>query len=354
MKVLILTPYPFGKAASQRFRFEQYLELLKEKGIDYTISPFYSEKTFEILYQKGYFFNKFFAILFGLLKRKREVLTSSPYDYIFIHREVSPIGPPYFEWFLARVMKKKIIYDFDDAIWLKNASDTNRIFAFMKTHANVAKICRYAYKVSCGNNYLCNFAKEFNSQVILNPTTIDTENHHNSVKQHVHQPPVIGWTGTHSTIRYLDDLIPVLQELSKKYDFEFRVISDLKVDYPLKNFTFIPWKKATEIEDLMQFDIGVMPLSDDPWSKGKCGFKALQYMALGIPALASPVGVNASIIDHGVNGFLCANNDEWYAHLEQLLQDSELIQHMGKKARPKIEQSFSVLSNSNNFLHLFT
>lgn len=353
MKVLFVTPYPHGEAPSQRFRFEQYYNLLDKEGIEYDIAPFLDDATWQILYKPGHTLQKVWGILKGFARRKLLMLRLGKYERVFIHREASPIGPPIFEWWMAKVARKEIIYDFDDAIWLSNTSANNTIVAGIKWHGKVRSISKWAYKVSCGNQYLCDFAKQFNSNVVLNPTTIDTEHLHNQVKDQHTGKIVIGWTGTHSTIQYLDELVPVLQKLEQKYDFEFRVISNRQPQLELKSLKYIEWNKETEIADLLQFNFGLMPLRDDKWAKGKCGFKALQYMSLGMPAIVSPVGVNTTIVDGGVNGFICSTNQEWEQAIEKLLTDADTRIKMGAAARQKIIGHYSVVANSDVFLSLF-
>jgi glycosyltransferase involved in cell wall biosynthesis len=150
------------------------------------------------------------------------------------------------------------------------------------------------------------------------------------------------------------ELYDVISDLEKKYEFEFLVISDESPELDLKSFRYLKWNKTTEIEDLLKMDVGVMPLKDDLWANGKCGFKALQYMSLGIPALVSPVGVNTKIVDHGINGFICSNQQDWSNNLEKLLLDENLLQEISKATRQKIENNYSVKSNSQNFIHLFS
>jgi glycosyltransferase involved in cell wall biosynthesis len=326
---------------------------LEKNNFSFVVVPFLDDKVWDILYAKGNFAHKTFAVLKGFLKRYLLLFSLSKYDYIFIHREAAPIGPPLLEWLIAKVFRKRIIFDFDDAIWLPNTSESNKIFSILKFHNNTKSICKWAYKVSCGNEYLCNFAKQYNSNVVYNPTTIDTENYHNKAKQTTSSKLVIGWTGSHSTVQYLDDLIPVFKELEKEYDYELCVISDRKPEFELKSLNFVQWKKETEIEDLLRFDIGIMPLRDDKWSNGKCGFKALQYMSLGIPALVSPVGVNAKIVDHDINGFICNTNDDWKKYLSLLLSDKNKLNELSAKTREKIINNYSVKSNTDNFLLLF-
>jgi glycosyltransferase involved in cell wall biosynthesis len=211
-----------------------------------------------------------------------------------------------------------------------------------------------AYKVSCGNEYLRNFAAESGGNAIYNPTTIDTANHHNRTKDQNGSGFVIGWTGTHSTMQYLDALLPVLQKLEEKYTFTFNVISDSAPEFMLKSLKFTKWTKETEVDDLLQFNVGLMPLVDDKWANGKCGFKALQYMSLGIPALVSPVGVNTKIVDDGVNGFICNTPDDWYNALSKLMNNRQLLIDLGANTRKKIEEHYSVRSNTANFITLFS
>ena len=352
-RVLFLTPYPYDTAPGQRFRYEQYLNILNEHGIEYHLDSFLDDSTWSVLYKKGFLLKKAWGIFCGFIRRLLILPSVAQYDYVFIFREASPIGPPVFEWFISKVLRKKIIYDFDDAIWLPNTSDSNQIVSGIKWHSKVGSICRWSYKISCGNAYLADYARQFNRSVIVNPTTIDTVNYHNRIKDQ-HTPTLtIGWTGTHSTIQYLDVIVPILHKLEQQFDFTFVVISNAPPTFKLKSLEYIHWSKDTEIDDLLRFNIGIMPLTDDAWAKGKCGFKALQYMSLGIPALVSPVGVNTTIVDNGINGIICHNADEWEQAIRTLITDRELNVRMGKQARKKIEERYSVISNSTNFLGLF-
>lgn len=354
-KILFLTPYPHGQAPSQRFRFEQYLGALTDAGHTYELRSFLSLATWTILYKPGHTLFKAWGIVIGFGRRLALLIRVPVFDFIFIHREAAPLGPPVLEWIIARVLRKRIIYDFDDAIWLTNTSENNRIAAGLKWHKKVASICRWAYKNSCGNAYLAAYAQQFNTHSIVNPTTIDTEHLHNQVRdQSVPGRLVIGWTGTHSTLKYLDRIVPVLAQLEAEgLDFEFRVISNKSPRLPLRSLVFVPWHKNTEIQDLMKFHIGLMPLEDDLWAKGKCAFKALQYMALGIPALVSPVGMNKEVVKHGYNGFICTNKSDWNLELRHLLNDPNLRMHLGQAARRTVQEKYSVISNTENFLNLF-
>lgn len=355
-RILFLIPYPVGKAPSQRFRFEQYLGALAAAGHTCRLVPFLSDATWAILYKPGHTAAKATGIARGFLRRLGVLFGLSAYDFVFIHREAAPLGPPVFEWLMAKVLGKRVIYDFDDAIWLPAISEANRLAAGLKWHQKVGSICRWAYRNSCGNAYLADYARQFNACTVVNPTTIDTEHLHNRVRNQAAPGQfVIGWTGTHSTLKYLDQVVPVLSRLEAEgLAFEFRVISNQPPALALRSLVYVPWNKTTEIDDLLAFHVGLMPLEDDPWAKGKCAFKALQYMALGIPALVSPVGMNTEVVQHGHNGYVCATSADWEVSLRRLIIEPTLRHALGQAARATVEQRYSVQSNISNFLALFT
>lgn len=353
-KIVFFFPYPLEHAASQRFRFVQYLPVLASTN-EITLNPFISDKFWKIYHQKGYFFLKSIYLLTAILKRFYKVFTVFKYDYVFIHREMAPIGPPVLEFIICRVFQKKIIYDFDDAIWLENYNVNNKNVQKLKFYSKVNKIIKWSYKISVGNKFLFDYASKLNSNCVINPTTLDTEAYHNPDLYQIKKNALltIGWTGSATTNRYLHFLEPIFQELEKKYDFYVNIISDVDPKLNVKNYIFTKWNKETEIKDLMKFDIGVMPLKNDIWSQGKCGFKALQYMSLEIPAIVSPVGVNIEIVDDKINGFIAHNEEEWLTILDQFLSNRNQYEMMGKNARKKIIDKYSVKSNTQNFLDLF-
>lgn len=353
-KVLFLVPYPLNRAPSQRFRVENLVPLLDKAGIDYTIAPFMDDRTWGVLYKGGSAIQKATGILKGYWRRMKTVLAAGRYSHVFIHREAAPLGPPVFEWYLTRVAKKKVIYDFDDAIWIPNTSGQNSIAAGLKAFWKVKKICSWVSIVAGGNDYLCAYAESCGAEDVRRiPTVVDTANRYNQLKTHTAGSVTVGWTGSHSTLKYLDELMPVLSQLQEEYDFTFLVIADKQPELPLKNWKSIPWNPDTEIADLLKIDIGVMPLTHDQWSEGKCGFKLIQYLSLGIPGLASSVGVNKAIIRNGENGYLCDRPEEWKDAIGRLINDVDTRREMGRKGRETIVQEYSIASQEAVFLGLF-
>jgi glycosyltransferase involved in cell wall biosynthesis len=360
LRILFIIPYPPGRAPSQRFRFEQYLDLLPVHGHEYKLAPFLDEATWAILYQPGQTGRKVIGILTGFWRRLLLLLTVPSYDYVFVHREAAPIGPPIIEWIITKVLRKRVVYDFDDAIWMADPAADRGFLGKLKWQQKVSSICRWSYKVSCGNAYLRDYAQQFNSLgALINPTTLDTDHLHNQVRNQEELSAgrvVIGWTGTHTTLRHLDLIWPALQQLEAEgHNFEFIVIANQPPEHiTLKSMRFMPWRKGTEIADLLQFHFGLMPLVDDPWARGKCAFKALQYMALGMPALVSPVGMNTEVVAEGENGYICAATEQWYTAIRELLINESARVRLGAAARKTIVERYSVRSNTANFLDLFS
>lgn len=368
-----------------------------ENNIHWDFQSFYSEKGWKHLYSTGNAFLKFNAVLGGFCRRVLLLTRLHKYQSIIIHRELTPFGPPIFEWVISKVYKKKIIYDFDDAIWMNDGHDSGFMWK-LKWRSKIASTCKWSWKVTAGNDFLANYARQYCNQVILFPTVVDTDIHLqaerntldaerwtlNAGRQALNtelntqfpipnteslipnvqsaasqkpkakdQRPVVGWTGSHSTLFYLDMLLPILQQLEKELDFEFLVIANKDPKLHLKHYRFIPWNKNSEVEDLRQIDIGVMPLEDNEWSKGKCGFKLIQYLSIGIPAIASPVGVNTDIIIPGKTGFLASSETEWFENLTKLIQDPQLRNQLGQNGRKLIEEKYSVDSLRDKFIQLF-
>ena len=352
-KIAFIVPYPIGVAPSQRFRFEQYIDLLEQNNYQCSCYSFLTLKDYRLLYKPGNLIRKIWAIIKGFFKRTRLIFTLRSFSIVFIHREASPIGPPVFEYIITKILKKKVIYDFDDAIWLKNTSQSNKLVSNIKKHSKVSSICKWSSLIMCGNHYLMSYAQNYNEHSICIPTTIDTKNLHNKIKAHHNEKIIIGWTGTHSTSKYLYQIENLLAELQLKHDFIFKVISNQDPKFETLKYKYTPWSIDNEIDELLTFDIGLMPLYDDDWSKGKCGFKALQYMALEIPTIVSPVGVNTEIIKDGENGYFANNDEEWREKIALLINSSELRSKLGKEGRKTVVNNYSTEANKNNYLNYF-
>lgn len=348
----IIAPYPKGEAPSQRFRYEQYLNFFEEDGWEIKYHSFHTMDSWNRLYKPGKFFLKSIDLAWNFFRRWWLLLRLIGAKHIFMHREMAHIGPPVFEWILVKIFRKKYHYDFDDAIWIPNYSAANAKFQKLKCYWKVPKLIQWANSISAGNAYLVNYALQFNKNVQLIPTTIDTTNLHNQEVNHDSEKTIIGWTGTHSTMHYLDRIVPILRKLEHEFEFDFLLISNKKPNYELNSLKYIDWTAETEIADLSKIHIGIMPLVHDMWAEGKCGFKALQYMSLGMASIVSPVGVNTTIIQHGKNGLIADSEEDWENAIRTLLKDAQKRKDLGVAARKSIIDHWSVAAWKNQYLRL--
>lgn len=350
-KILFLGNHRKDRSPSQRFRYEQYLDYFQQNGYDYELSPLLNAKEDKLFYSKGNWIQKLFLVIRCFIKRLNDVKAASNFDIIFIQREAFFLGTTYFEKKLNR-LPVKIFFDFDDSIWLPNVSLGNRKLAWLKNYDKTKTLIGLADLVIAGNQYLGDYANQFNNQVHIIPTTIDTSYHKNKTEKTADQPICIGWTGTSTTIKHFEMAIPVLLKLKEKYKDQiyFKVIGESKYNNQDLGITGTQWNLDTEIEDLSELDIGIMPLPNDQWSQGKCGFKGLQYMSLEIPTIMSPVGVNKEIIEDGINGFLADTETEWFLKISHLIESVSLRKKIGMAGRKTIEEKYSVEANKQKYL----
>jgi len=347
-------PYPLKVAPSQRFRVELFLPLLNKNGYQYEVLTFLDQHAWDNLYKPGKGLVKAWGTVIGFFRRVNHLFRSIKADYIFLHREAAPVGPPVFEWLLARVFRKKIIHEYDDAIWIPGGEKMPFFKKVLKATGKVKYIIKWSHKVVGGNDFLCDYARQFNTSVIKIPTVVDTENgHHKLRNQFEGERIVVGWTGTHTTLHNLEEIEQLIPELKKEIDFDFLIISNKPPDWHF-DFLFKKWEAKTELDDLLKMHIGVMPLKKGPWFEGKCGFKLIQYHACGIPAVASPVGVNPLITLHNKTGFIAQNASDWKNYLKQLIQDRQLRSTMGLAGHEHIEKNYSLHSQLLIFLSLFS
>lgn len=352
-KILFIASHRPGRSPAQRFRFEQYLDYLKEKGFDYHFSYLLSEEDDRYFYQRGNFFRKLFIFLKSGYKRWKDTLNANQYDIIFIQREAFMTGSVFFEKRFSQ-SKAKVVFDFDDAIWHHDVSDGNKNFSFLKNPSKTAKIIAMSDLIFAGNQYLSDYASQFNKNIVIVPTTIDTDDYVR-LEKNVNEKIIIGWSGSITTIKHFEYALPFLKIIKDKYGdrIEIKVIGDGNYENKELNIQGLPWIKQDELKELSSFDIGIMPLPDDEWTKGKCGLKGLQYMALEIPTIMSAVGVNTDIIQDGENGFLATETDEWVAKIERLINDAALRKSIGVKARQTVVDKYSVKSQRQNYIRYF-
>jgi len=352
-KVLFIGMHRPNRSPSQRYRFEQYFSYLEENGIQCDLSYLISEKDDQVLYQGGHYLPKFRILIKSILKRRKDLLAAKNYDFIFIQREAFMTGSTYFERKLAK-LKAPLIFDYDDAIWFEDKGSHLGILSKLKRPAKTADIIGMADIVVAGNAYLAEYGSKYNANVQVIPTTIDTKWYQPRKKGEDSQV-VIGWSGSFSTIKHFEQIVPVLLKLKEKYQgkINFKVIGDATYTHKELGIQGVKWQAETEVESLQEFDIGIMPLPDEEWTRGKCGAKGLQYMGLAIPTVMSPVGVNTEIITDGVNGFLADTDEDWFRKLEKLVEFPEFRSEIGAAGRETVVARYSVEANKEKYLGLF-
>ena len=320
----------------------QYIPYLRDAGFDVTISSFYTPDFFRLVYRPGHHARKAVSFLRLTMRRVAESLQIGRYDLVLLYREAIPLGPPIIESLIAR-RGIPIVYDFDDAIFLPNVSEANKAFGFLKDPGRVARIVRASAHVIVGNDFLAEFARRHNRAVTVIPTAVDTDRF---VPRPVGAPRdalVVGWIGSPTTFPYLERLADVLRTVAAQHRFVLKVSGGGRpVSFPGLQVEDVPWSLADEVRLFNTCDIGVYPLTDDDWARGKCGFKAIQCMACGVPVVASAIGVNREIIQDGVNSFLASTPSEWVEKLGRLLSDSALRARMAGAGRRTIEERFSL------------
>jgi glycosyltransferase involved in cell wall biosynthesis len=331
MKVLYLSKYS-SIGPSSRYRIYQYLPHLAEYNIDVDIRPLLKEGYFKIIEVENFTVKNLLKVFYAAYRyiiRFFDVLESNKYDLVVIEHQAFPYLPFFLEYFL-RMLNKNIILEFDDAIY--------------RTHPKkMPKLIKLSKAIIVGNNFLKDYAIKFNQNVKVVPTVIDMRRYvemGQGSRVKGQGDLIICWIGLAYNIDYLKQLADVFRKLSDK--IALKVISNKSIEIEGVNIIFKKWSNETEVEEIQSSHIGIMPLRDDEWSRGKCGLKLLQYMASGIPSVASPVGMNREIIQDGKNGFLCSTVDEWYEKLLRLCEDSELRKKVGFEGKKTIQDKYSI------------
>lgn len=342
MNILVLASNPPDTSPGSRFRIEQWAKILADQGFRFTYMPFDDEPLYRVLYSPGKVFAKSMGMVRGILRRVGLLRHIREYDAVFIYQEASRIGPAFLERIIAT--KRPIVFDFCDPIYLPPPADEtgNQRFRFLKFVNKTETICRLSSHVIVGNEELGAYARRFNPHVTAVPITIDMEEYTpRPSRSESSGPPVIGWTGSYSTVPHLETVRTVLEKLGTMRSFKMSVMGTETFSLPGVPTRSERWQSRREVPFLHQCDIGIMPLPDDPWVKLRSHLKVRQFMAVGVPCVASPVGIIPELIQDGVNGFLASSESEWLERLSLLIDNPKLRNEMGEKARAAILAKYS-------------
>ena len=339
-RVRVLGLYPPGTAPGARFRCEQFVAPLSRRGISVQIDPFFSAAGYRA-YRNGGRVARVLAVLTGLARRLALLAKGPRADTVWVYKQAMPVASRVVEWSMKHLWRRRVVYEFDDAVWRPQFKHQRLSYRF-KAGGKIPRIIADADAVIAGNAFLADYARRYRRDVTIIPTTVDTAGRFNLRREHADGPVTLAWTGSATTTGYLQALAPVLRAVQAQRDVRFRFISDIFPAMGLAQVEEVPWSEDTEVSALAGGDIGLMPLPDDEWTRGKCGFKIIQYMALGLVPVASAVGANVEIIEHGVDGFLCRDDAEWTRVLLAVIDDAALRRRIGAAARAKVKARYSL------------
>lgn len=334
MRVLALTRY--GRmGASSRLRTLQYIDRLQANGFEVEVSPLFSDGYLGALYHGQ---SRLGPALSGFYRRLSAILRARRHDVVWVEKELIPFFPALAEHLLAR-MQVPWIVDYDDALFHRYDQHGNT-WVRRLLGRKIDAVMRLATAVVAGNEYLAARARVAGAkQVEIIPTVVDLQRYNPSAGDNRHHC-TIGWIGSPSTAKYLADVAEPLARLQRRHDVGIRLVGAGNIELAGCDVEVVEWQESREPAQVASLDVGIMPLPDTPWERGKCGYKLIQYMACGLPVVASPVGVNGRIVTHDENGYLAATPEDWESALDRLVRDRELRQRMGTLGRRKVEQNY--------------
>ena len=354
-KIAVICPYPYGVAAGQRLKYEQYFTNWKENNYSVQIFPFMSNNLWRIAYKKGFLLLKIIETIKGYCRRGFLPFIIHKYDIVYIHQWTTPYGSSLYD-FIIRNRSRKLIYDIEDFVTVNNnnVTSTSKFISFFRFTSRIKYLIKNADHVISSsptlNDYCLSLNKLSSSTFISSSINTDIFVPANSYEND--HKIEIGWTGTFSSKPFLISIVSYLKELNKTYNFKLRIISNCDFDIDEIDLELIEWSKEKEVEDLQGIDIGLYPLENNKWVLGKSGLKALQYMSFGIPTVATPVGTSKDIIKDNVNGFLVNSKDEWISTLKKLIEDNILRKRIGLEARKTVLNNYSNDVIKNKYLKI--
>lgn len=338
LSVCAFVPYPLGSAPSQRFRLEQWTPVLAEAGIRVDLKPFAHPGLMRVLHSPHRVARKALSLALAFARRAFASVSVDGYDAVIVHRAAALVGPAVLERLVAR--RRPVIFDFDDAIFLTHTTAANRPYGWLKFAGKTGTICRMSAHVVVGNAYLAAYARRYNSNVTIVPSSVDIDDYR-PVDRARGDRVVIGWMGSSTSQTHLEQFAPLLREIASRRPVEIRVVSDRRPELDGVNVDWRRWSAESEVSELRGFDIGIMPMPDDAWAEGKCAMKALLYMSVGVPVVCSAVGVNRQLIRHGANGFLATSTDDWVGALLALIDRPDVRASIGHAGRGTVESEYS-------------
>lgn len=338
MKVIFFTKYS-RKGASSRLRTYQYVDFLSENGVDCDVSPFFSDEYLAEVYRSKTH-NKLQAVK-SFLSRCARLLTVWRYEAVVIEKELFPFFPSWPE-FVLKLFGVKYIVDYDDAIFHNYDIHPSPVVRAILGN-KIRNVMAMAEVVVVGNKYLKEKALEFGAKnVQIVPTVIDVSKYGRGERQR-DQKFTIGWVGSPITFKYLPALKEVFEELGKRHRIRLKLVgANRSLNLVDVEESIVPWSEDAEVREIQTFDVGIMPLEDNIWERGKCGYKLIQYMGCEVAVIGTPIGANDQIIQEGVNGFKATTREDWQKAFEYLIAHPEQRTTLGKNGRLTVEKFYSL------------
>lgn len=354
MEVLALVPSKHGYSPGQRSSIELWESVLEPKGIHIHYAPFETDRLREILYHRGRHVSKATEMMRAYFHRLKLLRDLDRYDAVFVYREAALLGPAFLEKLIAG-RGKPIIYQLDDPLYVPYVSPANGYLSYLKVFSKVADICGISKVIIVNSTHHREYASQYNKNIWQVPSVVDT-------RQYVFRPDLLqsdtdsvclGWSGSPTTLANIRLVAGPLRELAQRVAHRVHFIGGMHFDLPGVSFTAQEWCAETEVEDLRKMQVGIVPLPVNEWNKRKFYMKTVQYMALGIPPVATPLGSNPEVIEHGVTGFLADTHDEWVSYLTQLITDHDLRLSMAHKAARVAQERYSLEGNTAKIIDAF-
>lgn len=358
IRVLALAAYPV-EAAATRYRLSQYVGPLAARGVDVDIRPFVDSRLFKILYQPGRAPRVALGLLLAALRRVGDAVSARRADVILVQREAMMFGPPVVEWLAMHVGRCPLLLDLDDAVHIRYVSPTHgRLASALKCFGKTDDLIRWSRLVICGNRFIAEYVESKGGRSCVIPSAVDTDTL-KPPRERQATCPVVGWIGTHSTYPFLRAIIPAIERAAQQFEFRVRIIGSGGDTVRIRGVEVesVPWVLEHEVPDFQSLDIGLYPI--DPhvygsaWVSGKSGLKAVQYMAVGIPFVVTPVGVCAEMGMEGVTHLCASTPDDWTAGLTRLLGDRDLRRRMGAAGRDWAVRHYAVREHVDTLARVF-
>ena len=350
-KILVICPYPKGVAAGQRLKYEQHFKSWNDAGYEITVSSFFSNNTWDILWKEGYTLHKIYGTFIGYLRRLKDLSRLHQFQSVYVFMWVTPLFDSIFER-LFLLKSNNLIYDFDDAIFLNGTNIKGNIFRkYIKNNSKSKLLIKNSSHVITSSPYNLEYCLDINKNnaVTYIPCSLDDKKFipaNNNASSELR----IGWTGTFTTKNYLDSIKHIIQKACMQYDLKLVLITNFDYHIDGIKMQVIRWKEQTEIEDLQKIDIGLYPLIPSDWALGKGGLKTLQYMSIGIPSISTNFGTATKIVTNKENGFLVNNDEEWLDAIETLVNNKSLRDNLGRSAREHVIKNYSIDAVSKLYL----